>query len=100
MSGNRLRGTGKSTNGRTERICESSRGIADVPCELDPVAVKPSAGNHSVSIRASNARLREKCGQYVTNETADSVTSEDLYVEVSQFRAKARNIRRTSRVSS
>ena len=71
-----------------------------MPCELDPVAVKPSAGNHSVSIRASNARLREKCGQYVTNETADSVTSEDLYVEVSQFRAKARNIRRTSRVSS
>jgi hypothetical protein len=49
-----------------------------MPCELDPVTVKPATSDDGEAIEASDALLREQRGEDVANNTTNCVGCKDL----------------------
>lgn len=64
--------------GDNERVGKAGNRVSELVSELDVVVVEPASRNLGETVEASNASLGEEASEEVTNDTADTVSSENL----------------------
>ena len=89
----------EGTYGHNEGVGESGDGISELMGKLDVMLVQPTTRNDGNSVESSDAGLRKDAREEVSDDTADSVRSEDLDPSKQQESLEQKKAR-TSRASS
>jgi hypothetical protein len=64
--------------GDDEGVGKAGDRVSELVSKLDVVVVEPASRDLGEAVEASNASLGEEASEEVTNDTADTVSSEDL----------------------
>ena len=75
----------KETYGDNKRVRNTSGGVGQLICKLNVVLIEPATVDHGDAVESCYASLSEDSGEEVTNDASNSMTGEDLKIDVQLF---------------
>ena len=75
----------KETYGDNKRVRNASGGVGQLICKLNVVLIEPATVDHGDAVESCYASLSEDSGKEVTNDASNSMTGEDLKIDVQLF---------------